>query len=194
MSHGYGWVFPWINTASRLGFRLPPPSSTRVSALGSCLKRLIRHCDLTSRPVLDRHGGLVSSPVRREQTMGRGSLLAVGDAAGTCNLLGGEGLRHALRSADLLAAVLSDERAVPAKRDSLISDYSSRLRQALGWRWGISGRLARRTWWGLDAPPADRRLRRLIEGLSRNADATISRLLFDYRFERYGPRLLPYLV
>ena len=196
VSHGYGWVFPMDQHRLKVGIcRLPPPSSTRVSALGSCLKRLIRHCDLTSLPVLDRHGGLVSSPVRREQSMGRGSLLAVGDAAGTCNLLGGEGLRHALRSADLLAAVLSDERAVPAKRDSLISDYSSRLRQALGWRWGISGRLARRTWWGLDAPPADRRLRRLIEGLSRNADATdLSQLLFDYRFERYGPRLLPYLI
>ena len=194
--HGYGWVFPMDQHRLKVGIcRLPPPSSTRVGGLGSCLKRLIRHCDLTSLPVLDRHGGLVSSPVRREQSMGRGSLLAVGDAAGTCNLLGGEGLRHALRSADLLAALLSDERAVPAKRDSLISDYSSRLRQALGWRWGISGRLARRTWWGLDAPPADRRLRRLIEGLSRNADATdLSQLLFDYRFERYGPRLLPYLI
>ena len=196
VAHGYGWVFPMDQHRLKVGIcRLPPPASTRVSALGSCLTRLIQHCDLTSLPVLDRHGGLVSSPVRREQTMGRGSLLAVGDAAGTCNLLGGEGLRHALRSADLLAAVLSDERAIPGKRDSLISDYSSRLRQALGWRWGITGRLARRTWWGLDAPPADQRMLRLIDGLSRTADARdLSQLLFDYRFERYGPRLLPYLI
>ena len=196
VAHGYGWVFPMDQHRLKVGIcRLPPPASTRVSALGSCLTRLIQHCDLTSLPVLDRHGGLVSSPVRREQTMGRGSLLSVGDAAGTCNLLGGEGLRHALRSADLLAAVLSEERAIPGKRDSLISDYSSRLRQALGWRWGITGRLARRTWWGLDAPPADQRMLRLIDGLSRTADATdLSQLLFDYRFERYGPRLLPYLI
>ena len=194
--HGYGWVFPMDQHRLKVGIcRLPPPSSTRVGGLGSCLKRLIRHCDLDSLTVLDRHGGLVSSPVRREQSLGRGSLLAVGDAAGTCNLLGGEGLRHALRSADLLAAVLSGERAIPLKRDSLITHYSSRLRQVLGWRWGISGRLARRTWWGLDASPADRRMLRLIDALSRNADAKdLSQLLFDYKFERYGPRLLPYVI
>ena len=194
--HGYGWVFPMDQHRLKVGIcRLPPPSSTRVGGLGSCLKRLIRHCDLDSLTVLDRHGGLVSSPVRREQSLGRGSLLAVGDAAGTCNLLGGEGLRHALRSADLLAAVLSGERAIPLKRDSLITHYSSRLRQVLGWRWGISGRLARRTWWGLDTSPADRRMLRLIDGLSRNADAKdLSQLLFDYKFERYGPRLLPYVI
>ena len=194
--HGYGWVFPMDQHRLKVGIcRLPPPSSTRVGGLGSCLKRLIRHCDLDSLTVLDRHGGLVSSPVRREQSLGRGSLLAVGDAAGTCNLLGGEGLRHALRSADLLAAVLSGERAIPLKRDSLITHYSSRLRQVLGWRWGISGRLARRTWWGLDASPADRRMLRLIEALSRNAGAKdLSQLLFEYKFERYGPRLLPYVI
>jgi len=195
VSHGYGWVFPMDQHRLKVGVcRLPPPASAGVGALGSCLKRLIRHCEFDSLPVLDRHGGLVSSTVRRHQRMGRGCLLAVGDAAGTCNLLGGEGLRHALRSADLLAAVLSDDRATSLERNALVSSYSAVLRQALGWRWGISGRLARRTWWGLDAPPADRRMLRLIEGLSRKADAKgLSQLLFDYRFERYGPRLLPYL-
>lgn len=196
VSHGYGWVFPMDQHRLKVGIcRLPPPLSGRGDALGSSLRRLIQHCDLDSLPVLDRHGGLVSSTVRRDQNMGRGALIAVGDAAGTCNLLGGEGLRHALRSSDLLADVMSDERAHPQKRDALISHYSSRLRQRLGWRWGISGRLARRTWWGLDAPRADRRMLRLIEGLSRQAGAEdLSQLLFDYRFERYGPRLLPYLI
>jgi hypothetical protein len=36
---------------------------------------------------------------------------------------------------------------------------------------------------------------RLIDALSRNADAKdLSQLLFDYKFERYGPRLLPYVI
>ena len=196
VSHGYGWVFPMDRHRLKVGIcRLPPPWSSRGHALGSSLRRLIQHCDLDNLPVLDRHGGLVCSTVRRDQSMGRGALIAVGDAAGTCNLLGGEGLRHALRSSDLLAGVLSDARAHSQKRDGLIAQYSSGLRRRLGWRWGISGRLARRTWWGLDAPHADRRMRRLIDGLSRQAKAEdLSKLLFDYRFERYGPRLLPYLI
>ena len=58
----------------------------------------------------------------------------------------------------------------------------------------MSNRLARRTWWGLNSAEADRRMTRLINGLSGQASAEdLSSLLFTYRFERYGWRLLPYL-
>ena len=78
--------------------------------------------------------------------------------------------------------------------DSVRMIYRQRLRQWLGWRWPVAGRLARRTWFGLDHEKADRRMARLIEGLSTTGTAeTLSDLLFRYRFETYGPRLLPYL-
>ena len=65
----------------------------------------------------------------------------------------------------------------------------------LGWRWNLSGRLAKRTWWGLYDQKGDRRLGSLINALSESANAEdLSRLLFDYRFERYGFRFLPYLM
>jgi hypothetical protein len=59
----------------------------------------------------------------------------------------------------------------------------------------LSGRLARRTWLGLNSPAADRRLGRLLAGLEQHQQAEdLSALLFDYRFERYGLRALPYLL
>ena len=73
--------------------------------------------------------------------------------------------------------------------------YREKLNTQQGWRWSVSGRLARRTWWGLDNPKADRRLERLIHGLSAATKAqALSELLFDYKFECYGLRLLPYLL
>ena len=73
--------------------------------------------------------------------------------------------------------------------------YRKQLDAQQSWRWSVSGRLARRTWWGLDNSHADRRLERLIHGLSATAKASaLSELLFDYNFERYGLRLLPYLL
>jgi hypothetical protein len=59
----------------------------------------------------------------------------------------------------------------------------------------LSGRLARRTWLGLRNRRADARLQRLLAGLEASASAeTLSDLLFEYRFERYGLKALPYLL
>jgi hypothetical protein len=68
------------------------------------------------------------------------------------------------------------------------------LRRALGWRWSLSGRLARRTWLGLHGPAADGRLDQVLRGLESSRAEDLSALLFGYRFERYGLRALPYLL
>jgi hypothetical protein len=58
----------------------------------------------------------------------------------------------------------------------------------------LSGRLARRTWLGLRDRRSDARLERLLEGLEHCGAEDLSALLFDYRFERYGLRSLPYVL
>ena len=184
--HGYGWIFPMQDQRLKVGVcRLAPAGAPRLG-LNTALQGLLKRCGLNALPVLDRHGGRVSSTVNRSETPGAGALRAVGDAASTANLLGGEGIRHALDSADVLAECLL--------AGSSLETYQQKLGRHFGWRWGVSNRLARRTWWGLDNAKADQRMERLISGLSEQASAEdLSELLFDYRFERYGWRLLPYL-
>ena len=112
----------------------------------------------------------------------------------SANLLGGEGIRHAMDSADQLADLLIAE-GMPGDATTMACRYQEQIKAQRSWRWLVSGRLARRTWWGLDNPRADRRLERLICGLSATAEApALSELLFHYKFERYGLRLLPYLL
>ena len=76
----------------------------------------------------------------------------------------------------------------------MVDRYPRQLRRALGWRWSLSGRLARRTWLGLRGEGADRRLQKLLAGLQGCGAEDLSALLFRYRFERYGLRALPYLL
>ena len=136
----------------------------------------------------------MSSSITRSEQLAKGALLAVGDAASSANLLGGEGIRHAMDSADQLADLFIAE-GMPGNSKAMAHRYEEQLKAQQSWRWLVSGRLARRTWWGLDNPRADRRLERLIHGLSANAEAPdLSELLFNYNFERYGLRLLPYLL
>ena len=194
--HGYGWVFPMEHNRLKVGVCCLPPEhgNGSKSDLLARLQALLRNCKLEGCAVLDRHGGVVSSSIARQESLGSGALLAVGDAASTANLLGGEGIRHAIDSADLLAETLLNSEN-PLQADAIRQTYEQALHRWFGWRWRVAGKLARRTWWGLDSSSADRRVERIIHGLSRTSSARdLSNLLFQYRFERYGLRLLRYLI
>jgi flavin-dependent dehydrogenase len=142
--------------------------------------------------VLDRHGGLIRSSIRRREPHRRGRLVGLGDAVSTANLLGGEGIRHALTSSQVLAPLLLQ--AVAQEREEPLKAYAWQLRRRLGPRWSLSGRLACRTWLGLHDGRGDQHLARLLSGLEVCPAEDLSALLFEYRFERYGLRALPYLL
>ena len=119
----------------------------------------------------------------------------------TANLLGGEGIRHALTASRVLAPLLLDtlkreQRGCGSRAlEAPLRRYPRRLRRALGWRWVPSGRIARRTWLSLAGSRGDRRLEAVLRGLEGGASAEdLSALLFDYRFERFGLKLVPYLL
>jgi flavin-dependent dehydrogenase len=187
---GYGWIFPMAPGVLKLGVcrlvdpqRQQPPLGGLIKAVG---RRLLgSDWDGDAFAVLDRHGGLVRSTIRRREPHQRGRLVGLGDAVSTANLLGGEGIRHALTSSAVLAPLL---------QQGVLRDYAPQLRRALGWRWSLSGRLARRTWLNLHGPRADGRLDQVLRGLESRRAEDLSALLFGYRFERYGLRAMPYLL
>ena len=197
VAQGYGWVFPMQAPRLKLGVcRLLDPSRDQPP-LGGVLERLIERllapAERQAMAVLDRHGGLIRSSIRRREPHRRGRLVGLGDAVSTANLLGGEGIRHALMSSRVLAPLLLEELRHPPG-GSCVDRYPLELRRALGWRWSLSGRLARRTWLGLHGTAADQRLGALLTSLEQEGASALSDLLFGYRFERYGIKALPYLL
>jgi len=197
VEQGYGWVFPMEPGRLKIGVcRLADGRRAQrplAAELRSLLERLFTAQEREALRVLDRHGGLIRSRIHRREPHRRGGLLALGDAVSTANLLGGEGIRHALTSSRVLGPLLLRALDGASGSDSL-GTYRADLRRALGWRWSVSGRLARRTWLGLRSPAADRRLDALLQGLEGCTADDLSALLFDYRFERYGFRAVPYLL
>lgn len=193
VQQGYGWIFPMANNQLKVGVcRVIDPSRCQPP-LTAELTKLLEASHLQSSRVLDRHGGRIRSRVRRREPHRRGRLIGLGDVVSTANLLGGEGIRHALTSSQVLAPLLLEALQRPSHGDRILEAYPRQLRQALGWRWSLSGRLARRTWLGLANAKADQRLDRLLNGLQTKRAEDLSALLFDYRFERYGLKALPYL-
>jgi flavin-dependent dehydrogenase len=198
VQQGYGWVFPMAPGQLKLGVCRLLDGQRTQPPLGQELQAVLQRSGLEGAVVLDRHGGRIRSTLRRREAHRQGPLIGLGDAVSTANLLGGEGIRHALASARVLAPLLLEalgaagcRQAAPA---ATLDRYPALLRRELGWRWSLSGRLARRTWLGLGDGRADRRLERLLTGLETRKAEDLSALLFDYRFERYGLKALPYLL
>ncbi|WP_216903206.1 NAD(P)/FAD-dependent oxidoreductase [Synechococcus sp. CCY 9618] len=199
---GYGWIFPMTPGVLKLGVcrlvdtqRDQPPLGALITDLG----RRLLGTGPAGAPfdVLDRHGGLVRSTIRRREPHRRGRLVGLGDAVSTANLLGGEGIRHALTSSVVLTPLLVEALGCGGRtacQDRALDPYPGQLRRALGWRWSLSGRLARRTWLSLHESRADGRLDRVLRGLESSRAEDLSALLFGYRFERYGLRAMPYLM
>ena len=198
VQQGYGWVFPMGPGQLKVGVCRLLDNQRAQPPLGQELQALLQRCGLEAAVVLDRHGGRIRSTLRRREAHRQGPLIGLGDAVSTANLLGGEGIRHALASARVLAPLLlqlvgtaGDQRGDAA---TALDRYPALLRRELGWRWSLSGRLARRTWLGLADARADRRLEQLLTGLQTKRAEDLSALLFNYRFERYGLKTLPYLL
>ena len=198
VQQGYGWVFPMGPGQLKVGVCRLHDGQRPQPPLGQELQALLQRSGLAGAVVLDRHGGRIRSTLRRREAHRQGPLIGLGDAVSTANLLGGEGIRHALASARVLAPLLlqvwGDGGGQRGDRAEPLDRYPMLLRRELGWRWSLSGRLARRTWLGLAHAQADRRLERLLTGLQTKRAEDLSALLFDYRFERYGLKALPYLL
>lgn len=199
--NGYGWVFPMNNNILKVGIcRLDPPFYVKKrKPLNYYLKNLIKALNFDQCPVIDRHGGIIGSTLKRSEPHFDGRVIGVGDSVSTANLLGGEGIRFALLSAEMLSrylikACLLDSPTIKMET-KLLRNYQNALKQELGWRWVLSSRIARKTWLGLNNDNADDRITRLLSTLHKKVSAEdISALLFDYRFERYGFRIVPYLL
>jgi flavin-dependent dehydrogenase len=193
---GYGWIFPMQPGLLKVGVcrlrdarREQPPLAPLLEGL---IERLLPRQTGETPRILDRHGGLIRSSIRRREPHRRGRLIGLGDVVSTANLLGGEGIRHALTSSQVLAPLLLQ--AVAQDREQPLNAYPGQLRHKLGRRWSLSGRLARRTWLGLRDDRGDRHLERLLAGLEGCRAEDLSALLFDYRFGRYSLRALPYVL
>ena len=195
VAQGYGWLFPMQAPRLKVGVcRLLDPSREQLplgGVLDRLIERLLEPAERQALLVVDRHGGRIRSSIHRREPHRRGRLVGLGDAVSTANLLGGEGIRHALTSARVLAPLLLAELRTEGRG---LNRYPLELRRALGWRWSLSGRLARRTWLGLQGSAADRRLGSLLTSLKEQNASALTDLLFGYRFERYGLRALPYLL
>ncbi len=188
MPQGYGWIFPMEPGRLKVGMGRASQDHAESRGLRERVDRLLRQeLGLTDPKVLDIHGGVLRYARGMKDTLVVGPALAIGDAASTLNILGGEGIRHAMRSAEL---------AVPFLQLAL-----SRGPQALRGYPAALHRTFRRSWRQCEALAVqkylldnDTRLDALVRFLKQQDLSLVMEALFHYRFSRLIWRLGPAYV
>ncbi|WP_269622963.1 NAD(P)/FAD-dependent oxidoreductase [Prochlorococcus marinus] len=199
VKYGYGWIFPMSNLRLKVGVcRLPPQNQAFKSSNLIDLSRLIELNNINRYSLINIHGGLVSSTLKREETHFCKRIVGIGDCVSTANLLGGEGIRHALCSAEILADVLlsyfNESKFNNIEDFSKLNIYVKRLRREFGWRWIIANRIGRKTWNSISDNQSDYKIKKLINLLSNKDGNALNELLFDYKFEKFLFKLVPYFI
>jgi len=131
--HGYGWIFPMMKPCVKIGvgvFQLARYGGG--PRLEDFLNELIKRVPyLSGHHIVETHGGMLYGMGIRHHVFK--NVIAIGDAADQVNPLGGEGIRHALQSAEFARDVILD---AIAKNDlARLEQYDIRWRKYIGWRW-----------------------------------------------------------
>lgn len=173
---GYGWVFPQKQEVLKVGVIRYFQGEDWVPHPINFSDELFKFTKSTvgdNAVVEARHGKGLTYYYKRSGPHVRGRILAVGDAAGTLNPLGCEGLRYALQSGELAAK--SIDAFLKGDANALLS-YEKKLAKIYNLRWRLTEWVAKKLYRDEDS-------RAYILALDLLAKLPLSRLmklLFEY--------------
>ena len=192
MPRGYAWIFPMeANTlkvgAGRIsiGEAQTPPGSSLRHHVDLVLKEEL---GITEPKVLDIHGAALKYALGMEDCFEDGAVIAIGDAVSTLNVLGGEGIRHAMAGAEIALPFIVARLQDPART---FAGYREAMHAKFKTTWQASERHSRRKY----LADSDERIDWQVRFLKTKRLEFILDSLFNYNFKRVALASAPsYLV
>ena len=181
MPRGYAWIFPMeANTlkvgAGRIsiGEALTPPGSSLRSHVDLVLREEL---GIEEPKVLDTHGAVLKYALGMEDRFEDGAVIAIGDAVSTLNILGGEGIRHAMVGAEIALPFITARLQDPART---FAGYREAVHAKFKATWQASERHSRRKY----LADSDERIDWQVRFLRTKRLEFILDSLFNYNFRR----------
>lgn len=176
---GYSWIFPMENKRLKVGSgKLFYEKKKGASSKELTEKIISEHLGLDEYNLIDSHGGVYRISVGLNDVYQKNRVVAIGDAVSTVNPLGGEGIKFAMESADLLVPILLKN----LKSGSVdCSKFRRKSRKKYRFSWTICELVCRRVYVTYTDDKLDKRLRDYKEMSS--FDDVID-LLFYFKFKR----------
>ncbi|QQE66869.1 dehydrogenase [Leptolyngbya sp. BL0902] len=187
---GYSWVFPMGDGQLKVGAGVVNRAHqvvATVEPLKYYVELLIRdYLQPSHYEVLDVHGETLRYRLGLRDRYADGRVIAIGDTVSTVNFLGGEGIRHAMVSAEIAQRFIV-ERLKGTRTD--FSGYRDAMHRQFLAPWTISERLALKKY----LADSDRLVDKVVTYLAPFSLEEVVAILFDYRFEKISKGLGAYL-
>jgi digeranylgeranylglycerophospholipid reductase len=185
VSHGYGWIFPFGKDAFKVGccvYRAADHGVTRsdYSDMMAVFQRFIeRFPELRDLQITELHGGDIFVVGDMKRDYGDG-FLAIGDAAFQINPLGGEGIRHGLRSGRMAAEVIDKAIRRNDFSETVLSEYDTDWRLYIGMKWKLDLKIAELMYGDLN----DGQWKEATSFLSLLSPDDFFEIIFHYNYSR----------
>ncbi|ERT05839.1 FAD binding domain protein [Lyngbya aestuarii BL J] len=190
MPKGYSWIFPMEPNRLKIGSaRLNRPHKIveKTSSLRTYIELIINdYLQGISYKIIDVHGGVLKYCSGLQDTYYRNNVIAIGDAVSTVNMLGGEGIRHGIESAEIASRFIE---AYLAGQQVDFSSYQQEMHKTYKKTWDWSERMGISKY----LEYSDKLIDRGVSYLNQLSTEEILQVLFEYNFNPIYRRILPYL-
>jgi digeranylgeranylglycerophospholipid reductase len=190
MPKGYSWIFPMNDRQLKVGAGIVNLEHEYVKEMKP-LKHYIQliideHIKPEHYEIIERHGGTVRYSLGLKDKYVAGNVLAIGDAVSTINFLGGEGIRHAMQSAEIAVSYIDPY--LQGKSQNF-EGYEAEMHRVFLKDWTISEKLGLKKY----LADSDRLVDRVVNYLRPLKLEDVVDILFYYKFEKASKGLGAYI-
>ena len=194
MPKGYSWIFPMDRNRLKVGagiVNLDHKSVKEMQPLKHYIQLIIdEYIKPKNYQIVERHGGTVRYSLGLKDTYAKDNVIAIGDAVSTINFLGGEGIRHAMQSADISVTYIQDYLKNQNKGQSPnFAGYQTEMHRVFLRDWTISERLGLKKY----LADSDKLVDKVVNYLKPLKLEDVVDILFYYKFEKASKGLGAYL-
>lgn len=178
---GYSWIFPMDSDRLKVGAAWLEGKHKfidEVKPLKAYIHQIIaEYMKLSDYKLIDVHGSILEYSIGLKDVYCKENIIAIGDAVSTVNFLGGEGIRHGMKGAEIACQYIED---YLENKIQNFNAYQKEMQQYFAKKWNLSEQISRRVF----LEYSDRNIDRGVAYLKYLATEDIVNVLFYYNFDK----------
>jgi digeranylgeranylglycerophospholipid reductase len=187
---GYSWIFPMNDRQLKVGsaiYNEPHKILKKIAPLRDYTKQIIEiYIQPKNYKILDIHGSIIEYSKELDDRYYRDSVIAIGDTVSTVNSLGGEGIRHGFRGAEIACQYIN---AYLKEEIDSFASYEKQMKESFEEDWKRCDRIRKRVY----LEYSDRKIDLGVAYLKYLSIDDLIDILFYYKFEKFSKGLFKYV-